>query len=218
MKLSSLSFQDGESIPERYAFGRIDAQSHVALADNLNPQFSWDDVPTSTQSFALIAHDPDVPSKPDDVNQEGRTLPADLPRVDFFHWVLVDLPADLREIDEGAFSNGITPRGKGGPLAPMNARQGVNSYTQWFAADHDMSGEYFGYDGPCPPWNDALVHRYTFTLYALDTSTLGLQGSFTGEDALKAIQGHVLAQASLTGTYTLNPDLAPRQIGATSST
>ena len=99
----------------------------------------------------------------------------------------------------------------------LGARQGVNSYTSWFASDHDMSGDYFGYDGPCPPWNDALVHRYVFTLYALDVATLGLQGSFTGEDALRAIQKHVLAQASLTGTYTLNPALAPKQIGATSA-
>lgn len=217
MKLSSLSFSDHESIPERYAFGKIDAQSHVALADNFNPQFSWDDVPAGTQSFALICHDPDVPSRPDDVNQEGREVPADLPRVDFFHWVLVDLAADMRDIDEGAFSSGITPRGKGGPLAPLDARQGINSYSSWFANDHDMSGDYFGYDGPCPPWNDALVHRYVFTLYALDVHTLNLQGAFTGEDALRAIQKHVLAQASLTGTYTLNPKLAPKQIGATSA-
>lgn len=70
-------------------------------------------------------------------------MPADLPRVDFFHWVLVDLAADMREIQEGAFSDGITPRGKGGPLAPNNARQGVNDYTGWFAADRDMNGDYF---------------------------------------------------------------------------
>ena len=102
-------------------------------------------------------------------------------------------------------------------MAPLGARQGVNSYTSWFASDHDMSGDYFGYDGPCPPWNDALVHRYVFTLYALDVATLGLQGSFTGEDALRAIQKHVLAQASLTGTYIAQPGLAPKQIGATSA-
>jgi Raf kinase inhibitor-like YbhB/YbcL family protein len=127
------------------------------------------------------------------------------------------LAADMREIEEGAFSNGITPRGKGGPLAPLDARQGINSYSSWFANDHDMSGDYFGYDGPCPPWNDSLVHRYVFTLYALDVHTLNLQGSFTGEDALRAMQKHVLAKASLTGTYTLNPKLAPKQIGATSA-
>ena len=61
-------------------------------------------------------------------------------------------------------------------MAPLGARQGVNSYTSWFASDHDMSGDYFGYDGPCPPWNDALVHRYVFTLYALDVATLACKG------------------------------------------
>ncbi|AOB29880.1 phospholipid-binding protein [Bordetella sp. H567] len=217
MKLASLSFSDNESIPERYAFARIDAQSHVALADNFNPQFSWDDVPEGTQSFVMICCDPDVPSKPDDVNQEGRVVPADLPRVEFFHWVLVDLPADMREIEEGTFSNGITPRGKGGPLAPHDARQGINDYTSWFAADRDMSGDYFGYDGPCPPWNDALVHHYIFTLYALSVPRLDVEGTFNGKQVLSAIQGKILAQASVTGTYTLNPTLAPKQIGTTSA-
>ncbi|OZI62477.1 YbhB/YbcL family Raf kinase inhibitor-like protein [Bordetella genomosp. 11] len=217
MKLASLSFSDNESIPERYAFARIDPQSHVALADNFNPQFSWDDVPDGTQSFVMVCHDPDVPSKPDDVNQEGRVVPADLPRVEFFHWVLVDLPADMREIEEGAFSNGITPRGKGGPLAPHEARQGINDYTSWFAADRDMSGDYFGYDGPCPPWNDSLVHHYIFTLYALSVPRLDVEGTFNGKQVLSAIQGKILAQASLTGVYTLNPSLAPKQIGTTSA-
>ncbi|MYZ42763.1 YbhB/YbcL family Raf kinase inhibitor-like protein [Schauerella aestuarii] len=217
MQLTSLSFTDNEAIPERYAFAKIDPDTHVVLADNYNPQFSWDDVPEGTLSFALICHDPDVPSKPDDVNVEGRTVPADLPRVDFFHWVLVDLNPALREIDEGTFSNSITPRGKGGPLAPMDARQGLNSYTKWFAADRDMNGEYFGYDGPCPPWNDEVAHRYIFTLYALNVISLKLDGSFTGEDALRAMQGKVLAHASVRGTYSLNPNLAPKQIGATST-
>lgn len=217
MKLASLSFSDTESIPERYAFAKIDAQSHVALADNFNPQFSWDDVPDGTQSFALICHDSDVPSKPDDVNQEGRLVPRELPRVDFFHWVLIDLAADMREIEEGTFSNGITPRGKGGALTPNGARQGINDYTNWFAADHDMSGDYFGYDGPCPPWNDSILHRYVFTLYALSTPRLGVEGKFSGRDALNAMTGKILAQASLTGNYTLNPDLAPKWIGTTSA-
>ena len=217
MKLASLSFSDNESIPERYAFARIDPQSHVALADNYNPQFSWDDVPDGTQSFALVCREEDVPGKLDDVNQEGRVIPADLPRVEFFHWLLVDLPADMREIEEGAFSNGITPRGKGGPLAPHDARQGINDYTGWFAADRDMSGDYFGYDGPCPPWNDMRVHRYVFTLYALSVPRLDVEGTFNGKQVLSAIQGKILAQASVTGTYTLNPTLAPKVIGTTSA-
>src|SRR3546814_16405727 len=124
MKLSCLSFSDIESIPDRYAFGKIDPQSHVALAENFNPQFSWDDVPEGTRSFALICHDPDVPSQPDDVNQEGRSVPADLPRVDFFHWVLIDLAAATREQEAGDFSNGITPPGKGGPRAQPGSKSG----------------------------------------------------------------------------------------------
>ncbi|MEQ4619212.1 MAG: YbhB/YbcL family Raf kinase inhibitor-like protein [Corticimicrobacter sp.] len=213
MKFWSQSFADGEHIPERHAFARIDAQSHVALADNLNPHFAWDEVPEGTCSFVLICTDPDAPSRPDDVNQEGREVPADLPRTDFTHWVLIELGAEMREIPEGAFSGGVTPRGKGGPLAPMGARQGINDYTGWFAADRDMNGEYFGYDGPCPPWNDALPHRYVFTLYALDIDTLALEGAFTARAVQEAIEGHVLAQASMQGIYTLNPALAAGQIG-----
>ena len=63
-----------------------------ALSANRNPDFAWSDAPAGTRSFALVCHDPDVPSRGDDVNQEGRVVPASLPRVDFFHWVL-DRPA-----------------------------------------------------------------------------------------------------------------------------
>lgn len=74
-----------------------------------------------------------------------------------------------------------------------------------------MAGDYYGYDGPCPPWNDAIVHHYVFTIYALDLDRLPLEGRFTGAQVREAIEGHVLDQASLTGTYTLNPKLAAQQ-------
>ena len=208
MKLTSTSFSDQSKIPPRYAFGKIDSQMHVALSENFNPQFSWDDVPAGTKSFVMICHDVDVPSRPDDVNQEGREIPADLPRVDFYHWVLVDIPGSARSIAEGVYSHGISPRGKGGPLAPLDTRQGVNDYTGWFASDRDMSGEYFGYDGPCPPWNDSILHHYVFTLYALDIEQVALEGHFNGPQVLEAIKGHVLASAAMVGIYTLNPRLA----------
>ena len=158
-----------------------------------------------TKSFAIVCHDPDVPSKGDDVNQEGRAVPRSLARVDFFHWVLVDIPAAVTTIDAGQFASSVTPRGKPGPAAPHGARQGINDYTGWFASDKDMSGDYYGYDGPCPPWNDEIPHRYVFTVYALDVERLQLQGRFGGADVRKAVQGHVLAQAAITGRYTLNP-------------
>jgi Raf kinase inhibitor-like YbhB/YbcL family protein len=207
MKLQSDSFPDQGVMPERNAFARIDPQSRVALAGNRNPHLAWSDVPDGTRSFVILAVDPDVPTKPDDVNQVGREVPANLPRADFFHWVLVDVAADVRTLAEGSYSNGITPRGKAGPLALDGTRQGLNDYTNWFAADRDMNGDYFGYDGPCPPWNDALVHRYVFTVHALDVAERDVSGRFTGEQVRAALQGHVLAHASVTGTYTLNPRL-----------
>ncbi len=207
MKLSSTSFSEGQRIPGDYSFCIPDPAHHVCLGRNLNPQLSWSDVPTGTRSFVLICHDPDVPSKGDDVNQEGRTVPATLPRVDFFHWVLVDLPASLTAIQAGEFSDTVTARGKSGPQAAHGSRQGVNNYTDWFAGDYDMRGDYYGYDGPCPPWNDEIMHHYVFTVYALDIDKLPLEGRFGGPEVRTALQGHILAQASLTGTYTLNPAL-----------
>lgn len=205
MKIWSQSFADGERIPEKYAFGKYDAASNVALSENINPHIAWDDLPEGTKSLVLICHDDKVPSVGDDVNQAGRTVPASLPRVDFFHWVLVDLVPDGPPIEEGEFSHGVTPRGKAGPQAPRDARRGVNNYTQWFAGDPDMAGDYYGYDGPCPPWNDEVVHVYYFTLYALDVPRCPLEGSFDGPDVLKAIQKHILGQASFSGTYAIYP-------------
>ena len=207
MKLTSTSFADGQKIPGELAFCIPDPAHHVCLGKNLNPQLAWFDVPAGTRSFVVICHDPDVPSKGDDVNQEGRVVPASLPRVDFFHWVLIDLPVAVNGLKEGEFSNDVTPRGKPGPQAAHGARQGINNYTDWFAGDHDMRGDYHGYDGPCPPWNDEVVHHYVFTVYALDIDSLPITGKFGGPEVRAAMQGHILAEASLTGTYTLNPAL-----------
>lgn len=205
MQLTSSSFSDGQRIPGEFSFCIPDAASHVCLGSNRNPQLSWCDAPVGTRSFTIICHDPDVPSRGDDVNQEGRVVPASLPRVDFFHWVLVDLAATKIEIAAGEFSDRVTARGKPGPAAADGARQGINDYTGWFAGDKDMSGDYYGYDGPCPPWNDEIRHRYVFTVFALDVERLPLEGKFTGQQVRDAMAGHVLAQASLTGLYTLNP-------------
>ena len=208
MKIWSDSFKDGAKIPAPLAFCKIDAATHAAMSDNRNPHLAWSDLPENTRSLVVICHDYDVPSSGDDVNQEGKTVPADLPRVDFYHWVLVDLPANLTSIAEGEFSSGITARGKSGPDALHGARQGINDYTAWFAGDKDMEGDYYGYDGPCPPWNDAIAHHYVFTVYALDTDKLAVTGRFTGQDVMAAMQGHILGKASITGVYSLNPAVA----------
>jgi Raf kinase inhibitor-like YbhB/YbcL family protein len=208
MKLWSDSFKDGEKIPGEYAFCVADPTTHVTLSSNKNPHLAWSGLPAGTKSLALICHDRDVPSHGDDVNQEGKTVPADLPRVDFFHWVLIDLPASMTSIAAGQFSEEVTARGKSGPEAPGGARHGINDYTGWFAGDAQMAGDYYGYDGPCPPWNDSIIHHYAFTLYALDIERVPVEGKFTGQQARDAIRGHILGQAGITGRYSLNPAVA----------
>ncbi|MGK0270422.1 MAG: Raf kinase inhibitor-like YbhB/YbcL family protein [Cocleimonas sp.] len=199
-------WENGRDIPTKFAFGKQSVAEHVALSDNLNPAISWSNAPEGTKSFAIICHDPDVPSSAEDVNQEGKTVPADLQRLDFYHWVLVDVPANVSNIPEGAASSGVTPKGKEVGKKSYGIA-GINSYTDWFAGDADMGGFYGDYDGPCPPWNDSIIHHYHFTVYALDTLSLGLTGNFTGSDTVEALQGHILAQNSFVGTYTLNPNI-----------
>src|SRR5580765_3717995 len=192
MQLTSSSFEDGAAIPGEFAFAVTDRMKHVALSANRNPQLAWAEVPEGTKSFALVCHDPDVPSRGDDVNQEGKEVPATLPRVDFYHWLLWDIPDRVREIEAGSQSGRITPRGKSGPSARGGMRHGKNNYTDWFAGDAEMKGDYYGYDGPCPPWNDTIVHHYVFTLYALDVAKLDVAGEPTGAKVRAALQGHVL--------------------------
>jgi Raf kinase inhibitor-like YbhB/YbcL family protein len=208
MKLWSDSWANGDRIASKYAAGRLDEKASVTFSDNINPHLAWSELPAGTKSLVLICHDFDVPSKGDDVNKTDREIPSDLPRVDFFHWLLVDLPPTVTQIAEGEFSRGFTPRGKPGPAARHGARQGVNDYTSWFAADAERAGNYFGYDGPFPPLNDSLVHHYVFTLYALDVARLPLEGTFNGAQVRAALAGHVLDAATYSGTYTLNKRLA----------
>lgn len=193
-------------IPDRFAFGTLDESGAFALSENISPAIAWDDAPEGTKSFAIVCCDPDVPSSGEDVNQEGRTVPADLPRVDFFHWLVANIPADQRSIAEGVASKGVTAKGK--PVGDVGyGTVGANNYTQWFDGDADMGGTYGGYDGPCPPWNDSIIHHYHFTVYALSVDTLELPDGFDGPALKAALEGKVLAEATHTGTYTLNASM-----------
>lgn len=191
-----------------YTFCVPAAKGHVTFGGDRNPRVSWSAGPAGTRSYAVITVDPDVPSVGTNVNKEGRTLSPDLKRIDFYHWVLVDIPASVTTIPEGADADGVTPHGKPPGPAKIGVR-GINDYTKWFAGDAKMKGEYGGYDGPCPPWNDPLLHHYHFTVYALDVPSLGLHGTFDGPAARKAMQGHVLAKGEVVGVYSLNPSLQP---------
>jgi len=200
MRLRSDSLQPGQPIAATYAMGQADG-----FGGNRNPHLAWDAVPAGTQSFVLLCVDPDVPTVAEMVGRDDVQIPVEQPRTEFVHWVAVDLPADLREIAEGSASEGVVAKGKQQPPGLAGARQGLNSYTDWFAGDAAMGGDYYGYDGPYPPANDLRVHRYFFRLFALDVARLDVPARFTAADALRAMQGHVLAEASLHGTYSLNP-------------
>ena len=204
MRVTVSAFPNGGPIPPELAMGIPADEGHATFGKNRSPQIRWDDAPSGTKSFAVICVDLDAPSARDDANQEDRTVPFDLPRADFYHWVLVDISADVSQLAEGADSDGVTPHGKAFGKADHGVR-GINDYTGWFDGEVSMEGEYGGYDGPFPPWNDERVHRYRFTVYALDVDSLDASGPFTGGDAVAAMQGHVLDQAEYHGTYTLNP-------------
>lgn len=206
MQLRSDNFDNGQPIPAIFAFGKM--ADPFALSDNHSPHLAWKDAPTGTRSFVLTCIDTDVPSRGDDVNQAGRTVPADLPRVEFTHWLMANIPAECGELTAGACSDEVTPRGKRDPFGPPGSVQGLNDFTGWFAGDANMDGRYLGYDGPCPPWNDMLLHHYHFTVHALDVATLPLEKGFSREQLHAAMAGHVLADAGLTGTYSLNPAVA----------
>ena len=206
MELFSTSFIDGDKVPVRCALAVPAVPGPVEFSDNRNPSLSWSGAADGTRSYVVTCIDHDCPSAPDDVNQVGREVPSSLPRVDFTHWLLANVPADVTGIEEGSHSDRVTPRGKAADASPIGVH-GLNDYTSWFAGDPDLEGEWNGYDGTAPPWNDSIPHHYEFTVYALDVDELALEPGFTRDDLGAALEGHVLDAASITGLYALNPRL-----------
>lgn len=100
----------------------------------------------------------------------------DAPRGNWVHWILFNIPANTAALPENIRKTGTIPNG---------ARQGVNDFRE------------IGYGGPCPPGGK---HRYFFRLYALDTA-LSTDPGATRAQFERAIQGHVVSEAQLMGTY-----------------
>lgn len=101
----------------------------------------------------------------------------DAPMGTWVHWVIYDIPAAATMLAEGITREKDLPGG---------GTQGINDFRRT------------GYGGPCPP--GGRTHRYFFKLYALDAA-LGLKPGITKDQLLKAMKGHVLAEAQLMGTY-----------------
>ncbi|MGH8086105.1 MAG: YbhB/YbcL family Raf kinase inhibitor-like protein [Lysobacter sp.] len=207
MRIHSDSFAPRGAIPTEFALGVRDGDA-VGFGRNRNPQLGWDEVPDGTRSFALLCIDTDAPTVAEMVNKDGVEIPVDQPRTEFCHWAMVDIAADLREIAAGSCSDGVTAHGKRAPAGPAGARQGLNDYSGWFAGDDALAGDWFGFDGPFPPPNDLRLHRYFFRLFALDVEHLDVPDRFSASDVLRAIHGHVLAEALVQGDYSLHPAVA----------
>lgn len=101
----------------------------------------------------------------------------DAPIGTWVHWVLYNVPAEARALPEAVAADAELPDG---------SRNGKNGWGR------------LGYGGPCPP---SGTHRYFFKLYALDTM-LDLAAGASKKQVLQAMEGHILAQAELMGTYT----------------
>jgi Raf kinase inhibitor-like YbhB/YbcL family protein len=205
LKVSVDTFKDGEMIPNKYAFCVPAAQGHTAPGPNFSPSISWSQGPRGTKSYVIMLYDTDSPAEQrDKINKEGVAMTSAIPRRTFFHWVLVDIPPHIRSLEEGADSDARVVHGK--PATPAAAGvRGLNDYTKVAAGNDAMQGQYYGYDGPCPPWNDEVVHRYHFAVFALSVKSLDLPPGFDGGAVLEVMKDKVLAQGELIGLYTQNP-------------
>jgi Raf kinase inhibitor-like YbhB/YbcL family protein len=141
---------------------------------------------------------PDVPADLSLLNSQGAEIASDLPRMEFTHWILADIPASVTRLSEGSDGDGM-PQG-GLPLERTeHGRRGQNGFAAFL-----KDGPHGGYMGACPPWNDLRIHRYRVTVYALDTDRLTLPDAFTRADYLAAANGHIISSGAAELTYTIN--------------
>jgi len=206
LKVQVDSVKTGGMLANKFAFCMPAAQGHTTGGPNINPSIKWSKGPRGTKSYAIILYDTDSPAEQrEKMNKEGETLTAAVKRKIYNHWVLVDIPAGTRSIKEGTASHERVLHGKPATPAPAGGVNGLNDYTTATAANPAMKGNYYGYDGPCPPWNDENLHHYHFSVYALSVKSLGLPKDFDAAAAKEAMKGKILAEGELLAVYTQNP-------------
>jgi Raf kinase inhibitor-like YbhB/YbcL family protein len=193
LEIESSSVRDGEPIPERHAVATPTPDGRAEMAgSDVSPHLRWSGEPEGTRSFAVSVVDPDVPADRTRQGVEGLWLGDDEPRVEFAHWLVVDIPAEVHELAEGAGGDGFVPHGRPADPPVAGSVSGQNGYRGLFEGNQDLEGTYGGWDGPFPPWNDEHVHHYVTTVFALDVPTVGLEPGFTMEQFRAGIEGHVL--------------------------
>jgi len=135
----------------------------VAEFGNTSPQLSWSDAPEGTKSYTVTCYDPDAPTP------NG-----------FWHWSLVDLPADVTSLEAGAGAEGAS--------LPGNAFMLVND------------GGVRGFMGAAPPAGDQ-VHRYFFVVHAVTQESLGVDDSVSNAVLSFNLVFNTAGRAIITGTY-----------------
>ena len=162
--LQSDSFADGDYLADTHILS--EAYGFGCAGGNQSPHFAWSGAPAGTESFALTCFDPDAPTG------SG-----------FWHWVVVNIPADVRSLPLGA--------GKAdGSLLPSGAIQVRNDYgTQ-------------GFGGAAPPRGDK-PHRYIFRLHALKVDRLPITPETTNAVARFMTHLNELDSTTYTGLYEL---------------
>jgi Raf kinase inhibitor-like YbhB/YbcL family protein len=155
MELQSNSFSHLKRIPIGFTCQGKDTSPHLSWKTSGKPR-----------SFVLIVDDPDAPD-------------PKAPKMTWVHWVVYNIPGDVRELSEGIGSHN-------NPL--MIGKHGLND---WKKKE---------YGGPCPPIGK---HRYFFKLYGLD-KILDIKNKITKKDLLSVIESHVIDSATIIGTYSKN--------------
>ncbi|MEN9360786.1 MAG: hypothetical protein RL095_2321 [Verrucomicrobiota bacterium] len=156
--LSSADIAEGRPMSLKQEFNGFDGRG-----ENLCPALSWSQPPAGTKSFAVTVYDPDAPTG------SG-----------WWHYLLVDLPADTRSLPQGF---GTRPE-----LRPPQSREVRNDYGL------------LAYGGPCPPKGDK-PHRYIFTVHALKVDKLALPDGASAALAGFMINANCLGKASITSVY-----------------
>lgn len=159
MTLTCPTITNGETLPLAQVYDQGDYNG-----GNRSPALQWANAPKDTKSFAISAYDPDAPTG------SG-----------FWHWYVINLPADCHALPENAGN----PQQ---PNLPTGARQ----------MNNDIAEK--GFVGAFPPKGDQ-PHRYIFTVYALSIETLDLPANATTAFAGFNVKANTIAEASLTACY-----------------
>jgi Raf kinase inhibitor-like YbhB/YbcL family protein len=163
-ELSSPDMQPGRPIPEQFTFNGLGCRGQ-----NISPALSWENPPKDTKSFALMVHDPDA-----------MTGGAGI-----WHWVIIDIPATVRSLEQGAGT-------ADGAKLPSGSRQVNNDYAGFLNSA--------GWGGPCPP-KGTPPHRYNFVLYSLKVETLNVPPNATASHVGFVVNHNALDKAALTVIY-----------------